>query len=375
MSKREKKEDDGHQTVGDLKTEIDGRSGQNEAEGKEKLVISPAESTEQPQERPSIRSHEEKPPTSDPESATIKPKTLDDAGSSVKVSPEREEIVPTDILEKGIIYFFYRPRVNVEAPHGMKDVSRSFFVMRPTPRGAKLEHGPIGDNSNCRLLLLPKKKFPTSTSEKDMGFVEKAGVTLKTLQDSLIAEHHYLTQTRGERTRPEARPYAEGVYAIISSGPRSSHLAYILTIPSEVGDVQHDFGLRSRGSFIIQTKNPKYPGPSYAQLPKSPEYPPHILEKFHDLRWIPTEPELLDYPNAQFLIIGAAQDELGKAAVAKNGSKDDDQEQPGEELEKFEDENEERVKSLKGDHCIYEDLGLDAKNYPTVPTTWEPDTQ
>jgi hypothetical protein len=56
MSKREKKEDDGHQTVGDLKTEIDGRSGQNEAEGKEKLVISPAESTEQPQERPSIRS-------------------------------------------------------------------------------------------------------------------------------------------------------------------------------------------------------------------------------------------------------------------------------------------------------------------------------
>lgn len=75
-----------------------------------------------------------------------------------------------------------------------------------------------------------------------------------------------------------------------------------------------------------------------------------ILEKFHDLRWIPTEPELLDYPNAQFLIIGAAQDELGKAAVAKNGSKDDDQEQPGEELEKFEDENEERVKSLKGSY-------------------------
>jgi hypothetical protein len=55
MSKREKKEDDGrHQTVGDMKTEM---SGQNEAEGKEKLAISPAESTEeQSQERPSIRS-------------------------------------------------------------------------------------------------------------------------------------------------------------------------------------------------------------------------------------------------------------------------------------------------------------------------------
>jgi len=144
--------------------------------------------------------------------------------------------------------------------------------MRPTPRGATLTDGPIGADENCRLLILPKKKFPTSSKERDMGFVEKAAVSMKTLQETFVAGMQYETTTRGERTRSDAKPYAEGVYAITSTR-RASHLAYILTIPSEIGDIQHDFGLRDRGSWIVQSKNPKYPGPSYAQLPHPPEYP------------------------------------------------------------------------------------------------------
>jgi hypothetical protein len=193
-------------------------------------------------------------------------------GTGIRESPKREEIIPSNILEKGIIYFFFRPRVNVAAPHSINDIARSFSVLRPTPRSAQLERGLVGSDGNCRLLILPKKKFPTSSRERDMGFVEKAGVSVKTLQETVLLGVSYQTQTRGERTRFEARPYAEGVYAIVSTS-RTSHLVYIITIPSDIGNIQQDFGLHSRGSFILRSKNPKYPGPPFAQLPKSPEYP------------------------------------------------------------------------------------------------------
>jgi hypothetical protein len=121
-------------------------------------------------------------------------------------------------------------------------------------------------------MMLPKKKFPTTGRERDMGFVEKAGQTMKELRENFIAGEKYETSTRGERTVPEAKPYAEGVYAITST-KRASHLAYILTIPGEIGPLQEDFGLHARGSWIVQSKNPKYPGPSYAQIPNDPEYP------------------------------------------------------------------------------------------------------
>ena len=201
-----------------------------------------------------------------------------------------------------------------------------------------------------------------------MGFVEKTGQTMKELQENYLSGEKYETSTRGERTVPEAKLYAEGVYAITST-KRASHLAYILTIPGEVGPLQEDFGLHARGSWIVQSKNPKYPGPSSAQLPKDPEYPERfatalpnsiycprnttdlldsVREKFQDYRWAPLTPEFIDYPNAQFLMIGEATDDLGKAATAEPDGKRSEEAQPWEELEKLEGENEERIESLKG---------------------------
>lgn len=72
------------------------------------------------------------------------------------------------------------------------------------------------------------------------------------------------------------------------------------------------------------------------------------MEKFGDLRWAPAEPEFLDYPNAQFLMVGERQEELGKAGIAEAG-KEPHQKQPGEELEQLEEENEERMEHLDGE--------------------------
>ncbi|KAJ5459998.1 uncharacterized protein N7458_001550 [Penicillium daleae] len=297
-----------------------------------------------------------------------KPETNVESG--IRKSEEREDKVASNVLEKGIIYFFFRPRVNIEDPQGMEDVSRSFFVLRPTPLGAELDsgQGPVDKDARCRLLMLPKKKFPTSGRERDMGFVEKANQSMKDLQEKFFAGSTYQTSTRGERHIEEARPYAEGVYALTSTR-RATHLAYVLTIPSEVGEIQDNFGLDQRGSFIVQSKNPKFPGPSFARLPKEPEYPQSVLERFDDLRWVPLQPEFIEYPNAQFLMIGEAQDSLGKAATAE-GRKQSHETEPGEELEKMEHENEDRIHALEGDSTIFRDLGLDAKKYAGVPTTW-----
>lgn len=73
-----------------------------------------------------------------------------------------------------------------------------------------------------------------------------------------------------------------------------------------------------------------------------------IHEKFADYRWVPLEPVFINYPNAQILMIGEAQDELGKAAIAEPNGKKENQEQPGEELERLEHENEERIEALQG---------------------------
>lgn len=72
-----------------------------------------------------------------------------------------------------------------------------------------------------------------------------------------------------------------------------------------------------------------------------------MKEKFKGLRWVPLEPEFIDYPNAQFLMIGEAQGSLGKAATAEGG-KQAHEEEPGQELEKLEAENEHRVQALEG---------------------------
>ncbi|KAL4779810.1 esterase-like activity of phytase-domain-containing protein [Aspergillus varians] len=307
--------------------------------GEKKLQKKPKEgSEEQPEENP-----EEKPKTNEKSGGS----SINGIEAGLKKNGEREETVPSNILEKGLIYFFYRGRVNVHEAHGMEDVARSFFILRPTPLGAAVdrEQGAMDTGAKCRLLILPKKKYPRSGKEREMGFVEKAGTSMRQLQEDFIPGDTYETATRGTREVPEAVPYAEGVYAITST-KRATHIVYHITLPEKAGEIQEDFGLSERGSWLIQSKNPKFSSPPSARLPKEPEFPESIQEKFKDLRWIPAEPELLDYPNAQFLMIGSAVGEFGKAATAGPGDERAGEEQPEEEVIKMEDENEDRIEAL-----------------------------
>ena len=206
----------------------------------------------------------------EPSGATgIKPTGAE--GDAVKESLDREKSTPSSILEKGIIYFFFRGRVGIDEPSDVGDIARSYIVLRPLPHGAKLGDGPIGDAGNNRLLALPKKVLPVSPRDKFMIFVEKANCSMEDIKQTLAASD-YATKTAGSRHTPAAAPIGEGIYAITTTG-RESHLAYILTIPSELSEVQHDVGLGERGSFVTSVKNPQYAGPANTNLPQGPAFP------------------------------------------------------------------------------------------------------
>lgn len=225
-----------------------------------------------------------------------------------------------NVLEKGIIYFFFRGKMNVDDPADMEDVARTFIVLRPIPPACHLEEGiegekgvkkeetgeqgdeakkeqeqkqqqqqddkpralPKGGEKKCRLLILPKKTLPASPKDRFVSWVEKAGTDIETIRNSFKGEEHQ-TKTRGLRHTPGVTPFAEGVYAITSNGPQAgagshrtsgaSHIAYMLTVPNEMTQVQIDFGLEDKGSFIAQVKNPSYKGPRFAPS-RAPEYPP-----------------------------------------------------------------------------------------------------
>ena len=119
-----------------------------------------------------------------------------DHNGSVIEDEKREAEVPSSILEKGIIYFFFRGRVGVNDPQGIEDVARSYIVLRPLPRGAKLGEGPLEDSGNARLLALPKKMLPRSKQDRFLMFVEKAHAHIKDLREQ-FASNDYATKTSG----------------------------------------------------------------------------------------------------------------------------------------------------------------------------------
>lgn len=197
-----------------------------------------------------------------------------DNKTAVQKDDTRAQAMPSNILERGMIYFFSRGRVGVEDMESPQDVQRSFFVLRPLPKDTKLVDGALPDLKNNRLFALPKKVFPKSGNDKFMAFVEKAPTTIQDLKDNFFKGNEYTTATVGVRQNPPVTPIGEGVYAITSVGGRSeSHLAYMLTIPREPGDVQRDMGIRNQGSFVLSLKNPTAKGPANASLPQGPGFP------------------------------------------------------------------------------------------------------
>jgi uroporphyrinogen-III synthase len=269
------------------------------------------------------------------------------------------------IVEKGIIYFLSRARVDTDDPHGTGDLQRSFLVLRPLRSDAEM-NGVQPDEPVTRVIVLPKKTLPRSSRDRFMVFVEHANSTMARLKETFFKGTESDTKTRGTRTTPPVTPVGEGVY-VITCAKNKSHLAYMLAIPQELGEVQRDLGICERGSFVLSFKNPKIGGPAHARLGKEPKLPGDLSAKFRGRRWMPVdEARVLDYENVQLLLIGEGQGEL-RGAVETESNRE---ESVKAELEELEEEEEHRVQDMDGEDSIFKDLRISKDVYPALKSTW-----
>lgn len=284
--------------------------------------------------------------------------TKEAAGEEMKTKEGEEatqkEEQASRFLEKGLIYFFYRPKVGLEEVHSLEEVQRLYMLLIPkeTMKKEDLEH------RKHRMVLLTKKRLPDVHSHaRYWGFVEETSEEMKAVRSEL-GEITYSTKTRGERKIEAARPAGRGFYGIIRHG-NHTHLAYVLELPEEIGEVQEAFNITKEGSYIVTVKNPTVSAPMGLAPKEKEELPEDLLALFEDKRFAPLDPpSFLDYKGTEIIIIGASDDlraELGKT---------------GEQLEKLEEAD---VALGLTDKTVFEELHLDKAKYhaePVVEGAW-----
>ena len=211
-----------------------------------------------------------------------------------------------ETLESGHIYMAFRPTVGTDDPDALDDVQRFHLILSQR------------DGKHYRLLVIGRKRLPDPARKgraRQWGFVEAVSRKPEDIEDALD-EERYQTKTRGERTRPAARPVGEGVYRIVRHGDHT-HLVYALELPDAPGEVQAALNIEPQASYIISVKNPDAPSPPRAGLRsrRKASFPKHLQERFRGRKFANVDPPtFLDHEGAELLFVSAAEDveeELG----------------------------------------------------------------
>jgi len=213
-----------------------------------------------------------------------------------------------EVLERGNIYFVYRPKVEHTSATGLEDVQRFFVILSPFGK------------ARYRLLVIGRKKLPAIThQERNWAFVQKVASKPEDIEDELD-QLTYSTATRGERHLSPARPAGEGVYAIARHEDHT-HLAFALELPERPGEVQEALSIPPEASYIITVKNPEVDAPAGAGLTEEDraDLPERLRERFHGRRFIPVDPpDFLDREGAELVLIGADEDVFDELGVRLN---------------------------------------------------------
>jgi hypothetical protein len=215
-----------------------------------------------------------------------------------------DEQTGSPVLERGDLFFFYRPDVDETSPAGLLDVRRFHLVLRPEGK------------ETLRMITVGRKRLPDPAEEgrSHWAFVERVFRSPNGLREAL-AGATYETETVGERHLPEARPAGEGVYALVRHG-RSTVLAYALELPEQPGEVQRAFRMGREGRLVVSVKNPEVGSPAGVGLDgdRRADFPDELKERFGDRRRVAVDPpEFLDHEGAELVLIGGreAADDLG----------------------------------------------------------------
>ncbi|KAI0784928.1 hypothetical protein C8Q75DRAFT_337222 [Abortiporus biennis] len=236
-------------------------------------------------------------------------------------------------IERGHIYFFYRPKVELEEVHSVDDVQRFHMLLVPRPpefsQASEDTEKPEQDNEDqemkliepgadvvparettgqvkkpFRLIAIGKKSLPDPDAggggkgggrkQVFWGTVLTVGEDLHALEQGMEGKE-YETKTRGTRHQGPARLAGRGAYAIVNAdarvpSDRETHLGYHLSHPNpeHFGEVQEVLGIHPASSFVIQVKNPLAPntGAGRVGLPASrkAEFPDYIMREVYGVQ-------------------------------------------------------------------------------------------
>ncbi len=190
-----------------------------------------------------------------------------------------------EVLERGDISFFFRPRVQpAEALVTELGVQSLFFVLSAA-------HGVH------RRVRVGRKRMPVAAGERLWARVERVGSLQRVLADQLEAEE-YRTKTRGERYQPGARPIGEGCYAFAR---HDDHVHLVYRIDRPEADVPDEVRVADAGSDIVL----------FERIPRGTAV------------WTTEgEPARLDEEGAEIVIVGVADGEhdLGVDVLASAAS-------------------------------------------------------
>ena len=177
-----------------------------------------------------------------------------------------------EVLERGDISFFFRPRVQpADAPIAPATPPgvQSFFLVLSAAGGLH------------RRVRVGRKRMPVASGERLWARVERVGSLQRVLADQLEAEE-YQTKTRGDRYQPGARPIGQGAYALVRHDDHI-HLAYRLDVLEP--DVPDEARVPDSGNDIV------------------------LFERVPRERAVWTtegEPDRLDEEGAEIVIVGVA---------------------------------------------------------------------
>ncbi|KAI7990600.1 hypothetical protein LOK49_LG12G01299 [Camellia lanceoleosa] len=218
-----------------------------------------------------------------------------------------------EILERGEIYFFYRPKVDKEA-RSPDDVQRFYIVLRPDldlePEDNPPHSGKEGQakpsNKKEIYVKIETNVFPFSNSYPNIVIVNSFFSN-----KCCNGTGSTILEQKGHRHNPPGRALGEGIYRILrhNTGKKThTHLIYKLELPPEgdKNEPQESLNIEHEGSFLIQIKNPdqqqQQHGYTSSQFGgtrskrKAAVFPAHLQGKFGKLRYHPADPpEFLNY--------------------------------------------------------------------------------
>jgi hypothetical protein len=232
----------------------------------------------------------------------------------------------TEVLEKGDIFFFYRPKAKIvdDGSGGdiksIEDIRRFFMVTATNPENDQRQQFGGADSKTARkeeeeegslkyrLFVIGKKSLPeirTTEARRSERYWAKVGGIFENPQElskELLSDEF--------RKGDAARPVGEGKYAIVKHQDHTE-LAYLLEMPEEPGEAQKELGIEKEASYVISIINPKVPVPAgYPSSEEPPNYPESILKEFGDNEnfvSLARDLRFINFQNAQMILVGARE--------------------------------------------------------------------